>query len=120
MFTLRNINSDDSALVLVKGFTDASALFRHEIAYVLGQMERTVTIPGLSEVLKNHSEHSMVRHEAAEALGAIGGKEVELLLQGYRLDDDVVVKESCDVALDTMDYWNSFGTSKESEISTEE
>eukprot|EP01035_Chromulina_nebulosa_P021171 gene21171-27429_t len=77
MFTLRDLNSNDSALALLDGFNDESALFRHEVAYVLGQMQRQVTINGLSKVLNDISEHRMVRHEAAEALGAIGGHEVE-------------------------------------------
>ena len=51
----------------------------------------------------------MVRHEAAEALGAIGGEKVESILQLYLTDDERVVTESCEVALDAMDYWTSFG-----------
>lgn len=37
-----------------------------------GQMKRPVTIHSLSSVLQNKAEHRMVRHEAAESLGAIG------------------------------------------------
>lgn len=61
MFSLRDANSDDAALALVCGFYDSSALFRHEIAFVLGQMQRAITISGLAEILKNKSEHRMVR-----------------------------------------------------------
>ena len=50
MFSLRNINTDASSLALCKGFNDQSALFRHEVAYVLGQMCKTVTIPALTKV----------------------------------------------------------------------
>lgn len=107
MFTLRDMNSDEAALALVAGFSDDSALFRHEIAYVLGQMQRPVTVPGLTKVLENTAEHRMVRHEAAEALGSIGGEEVERLLKLYQHDNEEVVKESCDVALDTMEYWTA-------------
>lgn len=105
MFSLRDLNTDDSALALVAGLQDESALFRHEIAYVLGQMQRPVTKTGLIAALENEHEHRMVRHEAAEALGAIGGDDVEEVLQRYTEDDEAIVKESCDVALDTMDYW---------------
>jgi len=105
MFTLRDMNNDESSLALLVGFSDESSLFRHEVAYVLGQMQRNVTISGLSEVLKNTNEHKMVRHEAAEALGAIGGSVVEELLSVYRDDVEDVVKESCVVALDTIEYW---------------
>ncbi len=56
------------------------------------------------------NEHRMVRHEAAEALGAIGGEEVESLLSQFADDEEIVVKESCDVALDAMEYWSTDGS----------
>lgn len=107
MFALRNLNNDAAALALIDGFQDSSALFRHEVAYVLGQMQRVVTVDGLTEVLKNEAEHRMVRHEAAEALGAIGGEDVEKLLEIYLVDGEDVVKDSCHVALDTIEYWSN-------------
>jgi deoxyhypusine monooxygenase len=107
MFSLRNMNNDESALALVKGFADSSALFRHEVAYVLGQMQRAVTVPGLTLVLQDKNEHRMVRHEAAEAMGAIGGEEVERVLREYTTDGEQVVEESCLVALNTIDYWTN-------------
>ena len=108
MFSLRDMNTNESALVLAKGLTDTSALFRHEVAYVLGQLMRSVTIPALSVCLENTSEHSMVRHEAAEALGAIGGVEAEEVLSRFTDHDEEVVTQSCVVALDTAEYWKSF------------
>lgn len=107
MFSLRNKNSDEAALALVQGFRDSSALFRHEVAYVLGQVQRPVTVPGLAAVLRDENEHRMVRHEAAEALGAIGGQEVESILVEFQ-DNPDIVGESCNVALDTIDYWSEF------------
>lgn len=108
MFTLRNMNTDASALALVEGLRDSSALFRHEVAYVLGQMARPATIPGLSTTLCDQEEHRMVRHEAAEALGNIGGEEVEKLLSQYMNDTEQVVQDSCHVALGTIEYWANF------------
>jgi len=108
MFSLRNMNTDASALALVDGLKDSSALFRHEVAYVLGQMARPVTIPGLNETLCNGEEHRMVRHEAAEALGNIGGGEVENILNQYMNDKEQVVQDSCHVALGTIEYWANF------------
>lgn len=108
MFTLRNLNSDAAALALCEGLKDPSALFRHEVAYVLGQMQKEVTVPALTEVLTNTEEHRMVRHEAAEALGSIGGEEVEMILGEFLDDPEAVVTESCEVALDTLDYWSTF------------
>lgn len=75
-------------------------------------MQRRVTIEGLALVLENVQEHRMVRHEAAEALGAIGGQEVEAILNQYKNDSEIVVVESCDVALDTIDYWTTEFSSK--------
>jgi hypothetical protein len=50
----------------------------------------------------------MVRHEAAEALGAIGGADIEEVLNVYRSGDkDEIVVESCEVALDAMNYWET-------------
>lgn len=105
MFSLRNRNTDEAALALAEGFKDESALFRHEIAYVMGQMENPVTVPALLAVLKDHSEHRMVRHEAAEALGELASPEVEKVLREYTKDEQAVVAESCEVALDIADYW---------------
>lgn len=107
MFTLRDMNSDAAALALVSAFSDTSALFRHEIAYVLGQMQRPCTIHGLEIVLSNASEHRMVRHEAAESLGSIGGDAAESILKRYVVDGELIVNQSCEVALDTMDYWST-------------
>lgn len=106
MFSLRDMNSDAAALALVTGFGDQSALFRHEIAYVLGQMQRPCTIEGLELVLRDVNEHRMVRHEAAESIGSIGGQFAELVLNKYFADAETVVQQSCEVALDTMDYWS--------------
>lgn len=108
MFSLRNANNDAAALAIADGFADESALFRHEIAYVLGQMQRRSTIPALTAVLRKPEEHRMVRHEAAEALGAIGGPDTEAVLKEFESDAEDVVRESALVALDAMDYWANF------------
>jgi deoxyhypusine monooxygenase len=50
MFSLRNMETDDAVLALSKGFTDSSALFKHEIAFVFGQMQHKASIPALKEV----------------------------------------------------------------------
>jgi deoxyhypusine monooxygenase len=101
MFTLRNINSAESAIELGNALVAdrTSALLRHEIAYVLGQMQNPASIPMLMQSLSNQEEHVMVRHESAEALGAmcdLGGdcweKCKQMLLQ-YQSDDDQAVAE---------------------------
>jgi deoxyhypusine monooxygenase len=48
----------------------------------------------------------MVRHEAAEALGAIGGEKAESVLGRFLRDAEDVVRESCEVALDMAECWD--------------
>jgi len=57
--------------------------------------------------LTKMNENGMVRHEAAEALGAIGTPECLPLLEEHLKDKETVVRESCFVALDIFDYVNS-------------
>ncbi len=102
VFSLRNERSDEACLALCKGFTSKSALLRHEIAYVLGQMQNTVALPTLIERLGDDKEHVMVRHEAAEAMGAIGDRSVLPILEQFSLDPLPEVAESCIVALDLL------------------
>ena len=49
----------------------------------------------------------MVRHEAAEALGAIGDRAATDTLNYFKDDPEPVVAESCDVALDLMEWVGS-------------
>lgn len=109
MFSLRNrgITDEQAVLELCKGFDDSSALFRHEIAYVLGQLKHAASVPSLAAVLRRDGEHAMVRHEAAEALGSIATPDCLEVLQQFEQDPELVVKESCLVALDMYDYENS-------------
>ncbi|XP_061540523.1 deoxyhypusine hydroxylase [Phycodurus eques] len=107
MFALRNLGGREAALALGDGFQCSSALFRHEIGYVLGQMQHPAAVPALRAVLERGGESAMVRHEAAEALGSIGRDECLAVLQRFRGDGERVVKESCEVALDMLDYENN-------------
>lgn len=90
---------------LAKGFTDPSALLRHEIAFVFGQLSHPASIPALTAALSDLEEVSMVRHEAAEALGSLGEEEgVEDILKRFLDDKEQVVRESVVVALDMVDF----------------
>ncbi len=84
-----------------------SALFRHEIAYVLGQMQHPAAVTALTKNLQDENENCMVRHECAEALGSIATEECIKVLEQYKADKEMVVKESCEVALDMCDYETS-------------
>ncbi|KAJ4300416.1 deoxyhypusine hydroxylase [Collariella sp. IMI 366227] len=115
MFALRDLASPPdlptavpAVLALAKGFADSSALFRHEIAFVFGQLAHPASIPALTAALSDTEEASMVRHEAAEALGSLGDEEgVEDTLKKFLHDKEAVVRESVIVALDMAEYERS-------------
>lgn len=107
VFSLRNDGSDESCLALCHGFNSKSALLRHELAYVLGQMQNNVALPSLIERLDDLQEHVMVRHEAAEAMGAIGDISVKQVLEKHLTDPNPEVSESCEVALDLLAWCNT-------------
>ncbi|ORX35614.1 armadillo-type protein [Kockovaella imperatae] len=126
MFALRDFGaaSKDAVLSLAEGFGDSSALFRHEIAYVFGQLCSPHSIPSLLSRLEDAQEDPMVRHEAAEALGGIASDGIEgdeeasrvlppggvlQILREWAIKEGApqVVKESCQIAIDMWEYENS-------------
>lgn len=91
---------------IAAAFTSPSALLKHELAYCLGQSRNDAAINPLRHVLQDKEEDPMCRHEAAEALGALGDKgSLELLKE---LRDNVkeldVVRETCDIAVDRIEW----------------
>ena len=76
------------------------------MAFVLGQLQSICSIPALHKQLAILDENYMVRHECAETLGSIGTDECREILQKYLHDQERVVRESCEVALDISDYVN--------------
>jgi len=107
MFGLRNDGSDAAVLALCEGLKCKSALFRHEIAYVLGQMQSPLSVTALRVNLEDVHESPMVRHECAEALGSLATTECIEILNKFIADKEEVVKESCEVALDITEYEQS-------------
>ena len=65
--------------------------------------------------MENNEEDAMCRHEAAEALGALGDGSSMDLLKALRDDQSQpeVVRETCDIAVDRIE-WEQ-GKSKSSE-----
>ena len=55
----------DFDFFLHPGFSDPSALLKHELAYCLGQMKKISALPALEAVLRDSSEDPMVRHEVS-------------------------------------------------------
>lgn len=109
MFSLRNRGGAAAVEQLCRSLVEdtSSPLLRHEVAYVLGQLQHPTSVEALEKSLRRADEHKMVRHEAAEALGAIDGRwsDVERILTEFTKDADDVVRESCLVGLDAADYW---------------
>ena len=93
--------------IISKGFEDDSALLKHEMAYVLGQIKDTDALPCLESILSNMKEHCMVRHEAAEAMGAISSPSALPVLKKYLHDDDVSIRETCHLAINKIELDNS-------------
>lgn len=117
MFALRDLASPpdlptavQAVEALATGLHDPSALFRHEVAFVFGQLCHPASIPSLTATLSDQNEIGMVRHEAAEALGSLGDEEgVEDTLRKFLNDPEQVVRDSIIVALDMADYEKTGG-----------
>jgi len=67
-------------------------------------MQQPAAVPQLIENLRDSVENAMVRHECAEALGAIATDECDKILRNHVADSARVVSESCVVALDMSEY----------------
>lgn len=107
------------------GFKDESALLKHELAYCLGQIQKTSALPILESVLANTTEDPMVRHEvccsvfcyrlclilslrkAAEAMGAISASKSIPVLKKYLSDSNQSVRETCEIAIARIEWDNS-------------
>jgi deoxyhypusine monooxygenase len=107
LFSLRNIGGKNAVDALAAAFRSDSALLKHEIAYVMGQMQDSSAVPHLIDRLSDLEEDVMVRHEAAEALGAIGDRVAMATLEEFVNDESIVVAESCEVAIDLLEYVSS-------------
>jgi deoxyhypusine monooxygenase len=94
---------------IAAAFTSPSALLKHELAYCLGQTKNLAAVPYLRKVLEDVEEDAMCRHEAAEALGAIGDTGSLDVLRKFRdrNGEMVVVKETCEIAVARIEWENS-------------
>lgn len=100
LFTLKSIGSREAVDWMAKAFNDESALLKHEVAYCLGQLQSELALPVLTSVLADvERQEPIVRHEAAEALAAIGGEEALRWVKKYQEDPSEEVRETCQLAL---------------------
>ena len=88
---------------------NTDAVYRHEVAFVLGQLAASgapLAEEALCACVRDSADAPMVRHEAAIALGSVGSARARAALVEGCGDADRLVQESCRVALDTADYWD--------------
>ncbi|KAK9039248.1 hypothetical protein V6N11_024081 [Hibiscus sabdariffa] len=104
LFALRNHGGEEAVSAIIDSLGAESALLKHEVAYVLGQLQNKAASAVLSNVLRNAGEHPMVRHEAAEALGSIADDQSVALLEEFARDPEPIVSQSCEVALSMLEF----------------
>ncbi|EPS63699.1 hypothetical protein M569_11085, partial [Genlisea aurea] len=107
LFALRNLGTEEAVAAIVDSFRASSALLKHEVAYVLGQLQNKRATDALTHVLKDTKEHPMVRHEAAEALGSIADDNCISMLKEFTNDPEPIVAQSCEVALSMLEFERS-------------
>ena len=111
IFAARNRGGEEAVSLMSKCLETAkSALLKHEVAFVLGQLQNAQATEVLVRVLKDPAEHPMVRHEAAEALGSVAESDDQVmgLLREYCKDEVQCVGQSCVVALDMLETKENF------------
>lgn len=86
-----------------------SALLKHELAYCLGQSGKPEAVPYLEACVVDREEDAMCRHEAAEALGALGFEGSLEMLRGRRDDatEVEVVRETAELAVERIEWARS-------------
>ena len=111
--SLRNCSNSSAQDALLLALNDKSALFRHDVAFALGQRQNAGAIQALKAVVADAAEHCMVRHEAAEALGAIGTPECVQPVLKHANDSTPEVAETCALALQRIEYLARQGDAQE-------
>ena len=91
-------------------FGDKSALLKHEVAYCLGQLGDARAVAKLIDVLADaDNQEPIVRHEAGEALGAIGSPDASVMAALRSGCSDAVpeVADTCRLAVARIEYYSS-------------
>ena len=112
MFTLREMHTEESVIALCQALlpensATCSPLLKHEVGFVIGQLGHywaLPAIPYLEAVVNNPEETAIVRHECVIALGDISKS--KSVMEKYFTDPEDMVRESCLVASDMVDYWD--------------
>lgn len=90
-------------LVLLEAIdTTDSVLLQHELAYNAGQSGVEAAVPELERIVRTTSYDVVTRHEAAEALGAIGSPLALKVLEEHgdpAKEPEDAIRETCELAL---------------------
>ena len=108
MFTLRELYTEDSCraicqTLLPENYDTCSALLKHEVAFVLAQMEKVfhVAVPFLMTACVDEREAAIVKHEGLVAVGEMIDDKTRI---AHLLEHpDPIVAESCAVAMNNID-----------------
>jgi deoxyhypusine monooxygenase len=114
LFSLKHVAAQNPATpqtvpaieAIAAALTSPSALLKHELAYCLGQSGKEEAVPFLRHVIEDRQEDAMCRHEAAEAIAALGDKTCLQLLKERRDDptEEEVVRETCEIAVESIEW----------------
>lgn len=124
LFSLKSaVNIDNHASNLIVNLmfkaldkNEPSALLKHEVAYCLGQTGCPEAVPLLQTILLDMSRETIVRHEAGEALGAIGNKDSLQLLSKLAKEDPVPeVMDTCKLAVARIEWLHEGQAEREKE-----
>ncbi|ELA42043.1 uncharacterized protein VICG_00890 [Vittaforma corneae ATCC 50505] len=107
LFYLRCLDTEEAALALQKCITNTSVLIDHEIAYILGQMKQSATIPFLFSLARNKNINPIVKHEAIEALGNFEDQNLIPHIQPFLNDPISIISESAVLAISKLEEYKS-------------
>jgi deoxyhypusine monooxygenase len=115
-FHLRTLGTAEAAAAVAKALQirEDGALMRHELAYILGQMQHPESCEVLASILEDESDDVLVRHESAEAIGAIGDERYLPVLEKYSTHSAPEISETCQIAIDLIN-WNKKQAAMEKE-----
>ena len=120
LFSLKHLATQGNIAAveaIAAAFVSNSALLKHELAYCLGQSKQFSAAAPLQTVLRDETEDPMVRHEAGEALGALGHTPSLELLRKYIGHKEEVISQTCELAVARIE-WEASEAAKTEELQT--
>lgn len=104
VFYLKQVGTEEAIDSLSRGLKLESVLLSHDVAYCLGQIGNSYANKYLIDALEDLNLDPIVRHEAGEALGAIGSAEALPVLDKFCEDAAPEVSETCKLAAGRIRY----------------